>query len=171
MQAPTAASSADIWMVITAIATAVAGIFAAVAASISFFQGRSAERGQRASISFEISRRYDQLYPRMIELRKSPVKWEEFHRKYPTEQEKLGSDEWKLLREVGGFFELIGALVDEKVVYPQLLFKFMNIRPQLWSDNEETILKMRETYNKELWVYWGGLVKLHDEFKKRHAAP
>lgn len=169
MQAPTTAGSVDIWMVITAVATAVAGIFAAVAAGISFFQGRAAERNQRAFISFEVSSRYDKAYEHMNALLKNPVKWEEFDKSYPAVKDKLSSPEWARLRNVAGFFEITGVLVDEGLIKPELLFKFMSVRPQLWSDNEETVRKMRECYTPDLWIYWESLVKKREDFKKRLA--
>lgn len=146
-----------------AVAAAVAAAISAVAAYLTYLQVRQSDKERMASVCLEVSRRYDEIYPDLISLGRSSISWEEFDRKYPDADDKLGSEEWRLLRKAGGFFELVGVMVEDGLVTPEILFKFMNIRPRIWLANETTILKMRERYNSELWVYWQRLVNRYYE--------
>lgn len=150
------ASDANTW---AAAAAALAAVISAVAAFLIYMQVRQSDKERMASICLEISHRYNGVYSDLIHLSRAPIKWDEFDKKYPDFSDKLASEEWKLLRSAGGFFELVGVFVEEGLVTPDLLFKFMNIRPRIWLANEEAILKMRKNYNRELWIYWERLVK------------
>jgi len=144
-----------------AAAAAVAAAISAVAAFLNYMQVRQSDKERMASICLEISERYDGVYADLIKLSRNPVIWEEFDAKYPDGDDKLDSEEWKLLRKAGGFFELVGVMVEDGLVAPAVLFKFMNIRPRIWLANRTTILRMREKYNPELWVYWERLVNTY----------
>lgn len=147
---------------LAAIGAAAAALVSMAATIIMYVQVRQSDKGRMSSICLEISRRYDQIYPELIRLSGSPIRWDEFHKTYPELKDKLASDEWILLRTAGGFFELVGAMVEDGLVDDRLLFKFMNIRPRIWLANEKTILMMRKrenSDNSELWIYWERLVK------------
>jgi hypothetical protein len=148
---------------VAAMAAAVAAAISAFAAYLNLKQVRQSDKERMASICLEVSQRYNELYPDLILLARSPIRWEEFDMRYPDADDKLASEEWKLLRKAGGFFELVGVMVEDGLVTPEVLFKFMNIRPRIWLANEETILRMRARYNQELWIYWERLVKKYYE--------
>lgn len=146
-----------------AVAAIVAAAISVAAFCLTYVQIRQSDKLRMSSICLEISKRYDEIYSDLVRLSRSPVRWDEFDRLYPEPEDKLASDEWKLLRRAGGFFELVGALVEDGMVEDRLLFRFMNIRPRIWLANEETILTMRRTSNSELWIHWERLVKRYYE--------
>jgi hypothetical protein len=77
--------------------------------------------------------------------------WEEVKKKYP-----LGSDEWRMLTTVLGYWEMLGALVDHNLLSEDLLFDAIESMDFTWERVKQWVPTARTEATPDLWenVEW-----------------
>ena len=125
---------------------------------------RATKKQLEIGVFLEISRRYEDVYQEMVNLRANPIPCSQFLTQYPTSESRVGSPEWARLRRVASFFEFAGIMVKRKSIDPALLFSMVNIHEAIFKDHQMIIDDMRNTHYKGLWVNWEYLVKLRKKY-------
>jgi hypothetical protein len=72
--------------------------------------------------------------------------WDEVKQKYP-----MGSNEWRMLTTVLGYWEMVGALVDQNLLSEDLLFDAMESVDYSWERMKEWIPSARAEVGPDLW--------------------
>jgi transcriptional regulator with XRE-family HTH domain len=116
-----------------------------------------------SSILLEVLRRSRENYPIRTKLHGTKIDWDDYHRKYPTVQEKISNDTWYAISDTGSFFGFMGTMIKYKYVNPDVLFDIVYIDKKLWYDNKDFTDNMRREYNEHLWEEWEYLIKLADK--------
>ena len=124
------------------------------------------QKNKEIIICLELSKRYNEIYPLRNNLLRKDLSWVAFNKKYKDLPSKLESEEWKDLRDVAGFFELVGTFVKRKYVSTDVVFDFMFIQPQLWEKVSGLVKNMRKEYLKDLWIHWEYLVAKYYSYRK-----
>jgi hypothetical protein len=72
--------------------------------------------------------------------------WDEVKEKYP-----MGSDQWRMLTTVLGYWEMVGALVDQNLLSEDLLFDAMESVDYSWERMKEWLPAARDEVGADLW--------------------
>jgi hypothetical protein len=72
--------------------------------------------------------------------------WEEVKAKYP-----MGSNEWRMLTTVLGYWEMLGALVDQNLLSEDLLFDAIESMDYTWERVKEWVPAIRAEVGPEVW--------------------
>jgi hypothetical protein len=75
-----------------------------------------------------------------------PGTWEEVKAKYP-----MGSEEWRKLTTVLGYWEMLGALVDHNLLSEDLLFDAIESMDYTWQRVKEWLPSIRPEVGPEVW--------------------
>ena len=75
-----------------------------------------------------------------------PIPWDEVQAKYAK-----GSDEWRMLITVLGYWEMIGALVDHNLLSEDLLFDAMESMDFTWERLKDWLPTIRADVGPEVW--------------------
>jgi transcriptional regulator with XRE-family HTH domain len=115
-----------------------------------------------SGILLEILRRSRENYPIRTKLHGTKIDWGDYHRKYPTVQEKISNDTWYAISDTGSFFGFMGTMIKYEYVNPDVVLDIVYIDTKLWYDNKDFTDHMRREYNEHLWEEWEYLIKLVD---------
>ena len=74
------------------------------------------------------------------------VSWDEVKQKYP-----MGSNEWRMLTTMLGYWEMVGALVDQNLLSEDLLFDAMESVDYGWERMKEWLPAARAEVGADLW--------------------
>ncbi len=75
-----------------------------------------------------------------------PGSWEDLKVRYP-----LGSKEWRMLNTVLGYWELLGALTDHRLLSEDLLFDAMESLDVTWDKVKDWLPSARSEMGPDLW--------------------
>ena len=75
-----------------------------------------------------------------------PGTWAEVEGKYPK-----GSEEWRMLTTVLGYWEMLGALVDQNLLSEDLLFDAIESVDFTWQRVKEWLPTIREEVGPDVW--------------------
>jgi hypothetical protein len=75
-----------------------------------------------------------------------PGPWEEIRNQYP-----LGGNEWRMLTTVLGYWEMVGALVEQNLLSEDLLFDAMESMDFTWERIKEWIPVARYEVSPDAW--------------------
>ncbi len=75
-----------------------------------------------------------------------PGTWAEVHEKYPR-----GSDEWRMLTTILGYWEMVGALVDQNLLSEDLLFDAIESVDYTWERVKEWLPTIRPDVGPDVW--------------------
>src|SRR4051812_15845565 len=111
-------ASIDILVIATAINSI--GVIAVIATAIfTYMTVRQAARAQQAQVFIEIAKGFSEIYFKRNQLLKTSLDWHTLSSKYPKVEDIVNGDEWKTLRPVAGYYEMIGILVKHKYIDPE----------------------------------------------------
>jgi hypothetical protein len=75
-----------------------------------------------------------------------PGSWEELKTRYP-----VSSREWRMLNTVLGYWEMLGALIDQNLLSEDLLFDAMEGMEITWAKVKEWLPSARSEVGPDLW--------------------
>jgi hypothetical protein len=144
--------------IILAVTSFLSSIAAAVTAYFIYLTLRQDVRGQKAQLFSDIVRYYNDIYVYRNQLLTMDLTWSAFRGKYSDIPEILNSNEWRIVRQAGAFFEFLGILVKRKYLDSDMVFDMIYVNPNAWARVSETVYKIRQDYNADLWINWEYLV-------------
>jgi hypothetical protein len=144
----------------SAIASAVSTIFAAFAAWQARRQVSMADKAAEATVFLEISRSWNDIYPKYREL----VSWDfrvgEVIKTTPKFDDYALTDDWKLMRPVFAFYEFLGASIRMGLLKEHTLFSLVVVNVSLWEKYSPLIVYFRdESERRDLYLAWEYLVE------------
>jgi hypothetical protein len=87
-----------------------------------------------------------QASERWFNIEFEPASWSEVQAKYAR-----GSDEWRMLTTVLGYWEMIGALIDQNLLSEDLLFDAMESMDYTWERLKEWLPTIRTEVGADVW--------------------
>ncbi|HEX8598601.1 MAG TPA: hypothetical protein VF952_08810 [Chloroflexia bacterium] len=75
-----------------------------------------------------------------------PGTWEEIQTRYP-----VGSKEWRMLNTVLGYWEMVGALIDQNLISDDLIFDAMESLDVAWDKVNSWLPEARSQMGPDLW--------------------
>ncbi len=75
-----------------------------------------------------------------------PGTWQEIQTRYP-----VGSREWRMLNTVLGYWEMVGALIDQNLISDDLIFDAMESLDVAWDKVNSWLPEARSQMGPDLW--------------------
>lgn len=157
----------------------IVSLVAAFGFAIAFIRERQRFHALRVYAHYEgiqmfmdIARRWGELYHIRNEIMASSVDAAGLRKEYGADYARfLNSDEWKKMRELCHFFEMVGLCIHERQLNPEMLFVIITVddKNELLSKRLIPVIEyLREVYRPDLYMFYDKfLLPLYKRYRSR----
>jgi Domain of unknown function (DUF4760) len=119
-----------------------------------------ADRAREASVFLEISKSWNEIYPKYRQLLATPPNIDAIMKTHTQFDEYAATQEWAEMRQVFAFYEFLGAVVRRKLLEEHTLFSFVYVNVALWDRFKPLIMHFRNSSSRQdLYTAWEFLVE------------